>query len=88
MPAEDPALESLLERMQADLHVRVLPQQDVVLEVDRDLTVQRHVQHRNQLTLEAVAQPGASPWVIEVGRMVGAAGIGISFVRCGVRDGS
>ena len=41
---EDPPLQPLLQRVQADLHARVLPQQHVVLEVDRHLPIQRHVQ--------------------------------------------
>ncbi len=53
-PAEDPALETLLQRMQPDLHRRVLPQQHVMLEVDRYLSVERHVQHRHELALESV----------------------------------
>ena len=44
---------------------RVLPQQHVVLEVDRHLPVERHVQHGHELALEAiVARPGAVPSVI------------------------
>jgi hypothetical protein len=59
--AEHAALEALLERMQADLHVRVLPQENVVLEVDRDLPIERHVQHRNELALQPVAQTRRPP---------------------------
>jgi hypothetical protein len=44
--------------MQPDLHVGVLPEQDVVLEVDRDLAVERHVQHRHELPFEAIGQAG------------------------------
>ncbi len=53
-PSEHAALESLAERMQTDLHLRVLPQQHVVLEVDRHLPVERHVQHRDELAFEPV----------------------------------
>src|SRR6202012_4272832 len=56
--AEDATLEALLEGMQADLHRRVLPQERVVLEVDRDLARERHVQRRHELALEAVVEPG------------------------------
>src|SRR6185437_9569438 len=59
-PAEGTALEALLERVQADLELRVLPQQDVVLEVDGDIAVERHVEHGDQLALEAVAQAGSA----------------------------
>ena len=55
--AEHAPLEALLQRMQADLHLRVLPQQHVMLEVDRDLPVERHVQHRHELSLEPVLHP-------------------------------
>ena len=54
--AEDPALETLLERVQPDLHGRVLPQEHVVLEIHRDVAVQGHVQHGDQLALQAVVQ--------------------------------
>src|SRR6185437_1350333 len=57
--AEGTALEALLERVQADLELWVLPQQHVVLEVDRDIAVERHVEHGHQLALEAVAQAGS-----------------------------
>ncbi len=57
-PAEHAALESLAERMQADLELRVLPQQHVVLEVDRHPAVERHVEHRDQLALEPVCHSG------------------------------
>ena len=60
--AEHAALEALLERVQADLHARVLPQQHVVLEVDRHLAVERHVQDGHELALEPVAAgPGPCP---------------------------
>ena len=57
-PAEHAALESLAERMQADLELRVLPQQHVMLEVDRHLPVERHVQHRDELAFEPVGHAG------------------------------
>ncbi len=57
-PAENPALEALLQRMHPDLHLRVLPQQDVMLEVHRHLAVERHVQHRDELSLKPVIEPG------------------------------
>ena len=56
--AERAALEALLERVQADLHGRVLPEQHVVLEVHRHLAVEGHVQHGHELALEAIVQPG------------------------------
>ena len=59
--AERAALEALLERVQTDLHLRVLPQQHVMLEVDRHLAVQRHVQDRHQLALESIVQSGRRP---------------------------
>ena len=75
-PAEHAALESLLQRMQADLHLRVLPQQHVVLEVHRDLSVERHVQDGDELALEPVVHPRARcPAVIWVGRICGADGM-------------
>ena len=49
-------LQPLLQRVQADLHLRVLPQQHVMLEVHRHLAVERHVQDRNELALEPVVQ--------------------------------
>ena len=73
--AEAPALETLLERMQADLHGRVLPQEHVVLEVHRHRPVQGHVQDGDQLALEAIVQSRAAPCVIEVGRIEGAVGM-------------
>ena len=69
--AERPALEALLERMQADLHLRVLPQQHVVLEIDGNLPVEHHVQHRHELALEPVADPGCGALGICVGRIFG-----------------
>src|ERR1700733_8324063 len=48
-PAEYAALEALAQGMQADLELRVFPQQYVVLEVDRHLAVERHVQDRDEL---------------------------------------
>ena len=62
--AETAALEPLLERMQADLHVRVLPQQHVVLEVHGHLAVKRHVQHGHELPLEPVVDAWRVPCVI------------------------
>ena len=56
--AERAALEALLQRMQADLQAGVLPQQHVVLEVHGHLAVERHVQHGNELALEAVVDAG------------------------------
>ena len=56
--AEHAALEALLERMQADLQVGVLPQQHVVLEVHRHLAVERHVQDGHELALEPVVDAG------------------------------
>ena len=56
-PAEHAPFQALLQWVQTDLQVGVLPQQDVMFEVDRDLTVQCHVQNRHELALEAVAQP-------------------------------
>ena len=53
-PAERTPLQALLERVQADLHARVLPQQHVVLEVHRHLAVERHVQDGHELALEPV----------------------------------
>src|SRR5581483_4958340 len=41
--------------MQANLHVRVLPQQHVVLEVDANLPVEGHVQSRHEFAFEAIA---------------------------------
>ena len=72
---EHPALEALLERMQPDLHVRVLPQQHVVLEVHRRRPIERHVQDRDELALESIPSPGAVPSVIWVGRICGAVGM-------------
>ena len=54
--AERAPLEALLQRVQADLHLRVLPQQHVMLEIDRDLAVERHVQDRDQLALQPVVR--------------------------------
>ena len=60
-PAEHAPLEPLFQGMQPDLEVRVLPQQDVMLEVDGHLTVERHVQDRDQLALEPVAEARGCP---------------------------
>ncbi len=46
-------LESALQGVQHDLHRRVLPQQDVMLEVNPD-TAQFHLQHRYQFALDVV----------------------------------
>ena len=59
--AEHAPLEALLERVQADLHARVLPQQHVVLEVHGHVAVERHVEDRDQLALEPIVEPGAVP---------------------------
>ena len=53
--AERTPLQPLLQRMQADLHRRVLPQQNVVLEVHRYLAVEHHVQGGDELALESIA---------------------------------
>jgi hypothetical protein len=45
--------------MQAELHIRVLPEQHVVLEVDGHATVERHVEHRDELALEPVPETGS-----------------------------
>jgi hypothetical protein len=57
--AERPSLQPFLERMQPDLHVGVVPQQDVMLEVDRHLPVERHVQDGDWLPLQAVGEAGS-----------------------------
>ena len=59
--AEHAALEPLAQRMQADLELRVLPQQHVVLEVHRHLPVERHVQDRDELAFEPVGHSGGCP---------------------------
>jgi hypothetical protein len=46
-------LERTLERMQLDLHRRVFPQQDMVLEINAGGT-QFHVQRRHQFTFDVV----------------------------------
>ncbi len=53
--------QALAQRMQADLEVRVLPEQHVVLEVHRHAAVQGHVQDGHELTLEPVADSGGGP---------------------------
>ena len=58
-PAEHAALESLAQRVQADLELRVLPQQHVVLEVNGHLPIEGHVQDRDELAFEPVGDPGS-----------------------------
>ena len=55
-PAEHAPLEALLERVQPDLELGVLPQQHVVLEVHGHVAVELHVQRGDQLALEAIGQ--------------------------------
>ena len=65
--AEHAALETLAQRMQADLQLRVFPQQHVVLEVHRHLPVEGHVQDRDELAFEAVVHAGRVP-LLDLGR--------------------
>jgi hypothetical protein len=51
--------QALAQRMQPELHRRVLPQEHVMLEEHGDRAIQRHVQGGHQLALEAVAQTGS-----------------------------
>ena len=59
--AEHAPLQTLAQRVQADLHLGVFPQQHVVLEIHRHLPVEGHVEDRDELAFEAVFHAGREP---------------------------
>ena len=67
MPGEHP-LERALERLEPDLDRRVLPEQDVVLEIDRHVA-QLEVQHGHQLALDVIGD-AAEGLVVRRGRQL------------------
>src|SRR5580704_3142365 len=59
--AEHAPLQTLAQRVQPDLHLGVLPQERVVLELDRDLAVEGHVEDRDELAFEAIFHARRDP---------------------------